>query len=172
MGFKLDRIHVWSGEIPDQPGSMSSKLALLAQAGANLEFILTRRQPDQARHRHSLRRARYRRSFGPSCPSFWTGGSPNPVVLRVEGDNQAGLAHRLTQQWALAGINLQGLMMSVLRRADLSATRPLTPSKTRTAPLRFWRTWAAARSLLAEVSKHHVGGVVAAGAVDAGAGMR
>ena len=37
----------------------------------------------------------------------------NPVVLRVEGDNQAGLAHRLTQQWALAGINLQGLTMSV-----------------------------------------------------------
>jgi hypothetical protein len=35
------------------------------------------------------------------------------VVLRVEGDNQAGLAHRLTQQWALAGINLQGLTMSV-----------------------------------------------------------
>jgi hypothetical protein len=36
------------------------------------------------------------------------------MVLRVEGDNQAGLGHRLTQQWALAGINLQGLTMSVL----------------------------------------------------------
>ena len=46
MGFKLDRIHVWSGEIPDQPGAMSTKLAPLAQAGANLEFILTRRQPN------------------------------------------------------------------------------------------------------------------------------
>ena len=31
----------------------------------------------------------------------------------MEGDNQAGLGHRLTQQWALAGINLQGLTMSV-----------------------------------------------------------
>ena len=38
----------------------------------------------------------------------------NPVVLRVEGDNQAGLGHRLTQQWALAGLSLQGLMMSVI----------------------------------------------------------
>jgi len=35
------------------------------------------------------------------------------VVLRVEGDKQAGLAHRRTQQWALAGINLEGLTMSV-----------------------------------------------------------
>ena len=38
----------------------------------------------------------------------------NPVVLRVEGDNRAGLGHRLTQEWALRGLSLQGLMMSVL----------------------------------------------------------
>jgi hypothetical protein len=38
----------------------------------------------------------------------------NPVVLRVEGDNSAGLAHRLTQKWATEGLSLHGLMMSVL----------------------------------------------------------
>jgi hypothetical protein len=113
MGFKLDRIHVWSGEIPDQPGSMSSKLAMLAQAGANLEFILTRRQLDRpgtgvlyvapVTGAASVRAAR----------ASGLAEAHNPVVLRVEGDNQAGLAHRLTQQWALAGINLQGLTMSV-----------------------------------------------------------
>jgi hypothetical protein len=37
-----------------------------------------------------------------------------PVVHRIEGDNQAGLAHRLTQQWALAGISFQGLTMAVI----------------------------------------------------------
>jgi hypothetical protein len=113
MGFKLDRIHVWSGDIPDQPGSMASKLALLAQAGANLEFILTRRQPNNpgtgiiyvapVSGPASVRAAR----------ASGLTEVHNPVVLRVEGDNQAGLAHRLTQQWALAGINLQGLTMSV-----------------------------------------------------------
>ena len=35
-------------------------------------------------------------------------------AMRVEGDNEAGLAHRLTQQWALASISFQGLTMSVL----------------------------------------------------------
>jgi hypothetical protein len=113
MGFKLDRIHVWSGDIPDQPGSMASKLSLLAQAGANLEFILTRRQPNNpgtgiiyvapVSGPASVRAAR----------ASGLTEVHNPVVLRVEGDNQAGLAHRLTQQWALAGINLQGLTMSV-----------------------------------------------------------
>jgi len=37
-----------------------------------------------------------------------------PVVRRIEGDNEAGLAHKLTQQWALANISLQELTMAVL----------------------------------------------------------
>ena len=38
----------------------------------------------------------------------------NPVVLRVEGDNSAGLSHRVTQEWAKAGISFQGLTMAVI----------------------------------------------------------
>jgi hypothetical protein len=114
MGFKLDRVHVWSGEVADQAGGIATKLAPLAQAGANLEFILTRRQADKPGSGilyvapvTGPAQVRAARSVG-------LAETQNPVVLRVEGDNQAGLAHRLTQQWALAGINLQGLTMSVL----------------------------------------------------------
>ena len=42
MGFKLDRVHVWSGEVADQAGGVAAKLSLLAQAGTNLKFIYTR----------------------------------------------------------------------------------------------------------------------------------
>ena len=114
MGFKLDRVHVWSGEIADRPGGAADKLALLAQAGANLEYVYTRREADRpgggvlyvAPITGALQ-VRAARSAG-------LVETDNPIVLRVEGDNQAGLAHRLTQQWALAGLSLQGLMMSVL----------------------------------------------------------
>ena len=34
--------------------------------------------------------------------------------MRVEGDNEAGLAHRVAQQWAIANISLQGMSLSVL----------------------------------------------------------
>ena len=47
MGFKLDREHLWSCEVEDRAGGVAAKLSALAQAGANLEFILTRRQPDK-----------------------------------------------------------------------------------------------------------------------------
>ncbi len=114
MGFKLDRVHVWSVEVADQAGGVAGKLAMLAQADANLEFILTQRRPDK-----------------PGCGVLYvapvTGPLQvraaraagmaevhDPVVLRVEGDNEAGLAHQLTTQWALAGINMQGLTMTVI----------------------------------------------------------
>src|SRR5438105_7626652 len=111
MGFKLDRVHVWSGEIQDQAGGIAQKLAPLAQAGANLEYIYTRRD------RPGTGFLFVAPVTGPSqvrvARASGLAESQDQVVLRVEGDNQAGLAHRLTQQWALAGINLQGLTMSV-----------------------------------------------------------
>jgi hypothetical protein len=39
-----------------------------------------------------------------------------PVIIRVEGDDESGLAHRLTHEWALAGISFQGLTMSVVNK--------------------------------------------------------
>lgn len=114
MGFKLDRVHVWGAEVEDQAGGVASKLAPLAQAGANLEFILTRRQPDRPGKGVLLvapitgpLQTRAARSVG-------LAETHDPVVLRVEGDNQAGLAHRLTQKWALENISMQGLTMAVL----------------------------------------------------------
>jgi glycine cleavage system regulatory protein len=114
MGFKLDRVHVWSVEVADQAGGVAGKLAMLAQANANLEFILTQRRPDKPGSGvlyvapvTGPVQVRAARAAGMA-------EAHSPVVLRVEGDNEAGLAHRLTQQWALAGISMQGLTMTVL----------------------------------------------------------
>ncbi len=114
MGFKLDRVHVWSGEIADQAGGMSSKLSPLAQAGANLQYISTRRLPQ----RPGAGVLYVAPVSGPlqvrAARSIGMVENHDTVVLRVEGDNEAGLGFSLTQQWALAGISLQALTMSVL----------------------------------------------------------
>ncbi len=114
MSFRLDRVHVWSGEVADQAGGVASKLALLAQAGTHLEYIYTRRQPDRpgtgilfVAPISGPLQVRAARSAGLT-------ETQHPVVLRVEGDDAAGLAHRLTQQWALAGLNMQALSMAVV----------------------------------------------------------
>lgn len=114
MSFRLDRVHIWSGEVADRAGGIAAKLSALALAGSNLEFIFTRRQPNKP----GVGLLFVAPVTGPlqvrAARSAGLAETHDPVVLRVEGDNQAGLAHRLTQQWALAGINLQGLTMSVL----------------------------------------------------------
>ena len=114
MSFKLDRVHVWAGEIADQAGGVAAKLSALAQAGTNLEYIYTRRQEDKPgtgilyvapiTGAGAVRAAR----------SAGLHEANQPIVLRVEGDNAQGLGHRLTQQWAVEGVSLHGLMMSVL----------------------------------------------------------
>jgi hypothetical protein len=114
MGFKLDRVHVWSCEVADQAGGVAAKLSALAQAHTNLEYIYTRRQPEKpgtgilyVAPISGPMQVRAARSAGLSETN-------NPVVLRVEGDNQAGLGHRVTQEWALAGLSFQGMTMGVL----------------------------------------------------------
>ncbi|HEV3079756.1 MAG TPA: amino acid-binding ACT [Gemmataceae bacterium] len=113
MGFKLERVHIWTGEIADKAGGMAGKLAPLAQAGANLEYISTRRQADHpgtgiiyVAPVTGPAQVRAARQAGMS-------ETHDTVVLRVEGDNEAGLGFRLTQQWATAGISLQSLTMAV-----------------------------------------------------------
>lgn len=114
MGFRLERVHVWTGEVKDQAGGAANMLALLAQAGANLEFVFTRRTPERpgtgvifVAPVSGANQVRAAKAAGLTETN-------EPVVMRVAGDNEAGLAHRLTQQWALAGISLQGLSMAVV----------------------------------------------------------
>jgi hypothetical protein len=114
MSFKLDRVPIWAGEVADQVGGTASKLSFLAQAGANLEYIFTKRLPDKPGKGvlyvapvTGAAQVRAARSAG-------LAEVDTPVVRRIEGDNEAGLAHKLTQQWAIAGISLQGLTMAVI----------------------------------------------------------
>src|SRR3954454_3692656 len=114
MSFKLDRIHVWAGEVADQAGGVAAKLSALAQAGANLEYIYTRRLEDKP----GAGILYVAPVSGPNAVKAARSAGlhevDTPIVLRVEGDTAAGLAHRLTQQWAVEGLSLHGLMMSVL----------------------------------------------------------
>ena len=114
MSFKLDRVHVWCGEVADQAGGVAVKLSLLAQAGANLEYIYTFRQSEKSGSGLLF----VAPVTGPlavrAAKSAGLHEVSHPIVLRVEGDNAAGLGHRLTQQWAVQGLSLHGLMMSVL----------------------------------------------------------
>jgi hypothetical protein len=114
MSFNMDRVHVWSGEVEDKAGGTAAKLAFLAQASANLEYIFTKRLADQPGKGILYVTPVTGPTQIAAARAAGLAETNSPVVYRIEGRNQPGLAHRLTQAWALAGISFQGLTMAVM----------------------------------------------------------
>ena len=115
MSFKMQRVHVYHAEVEDKPGGIAAMLKQLAEAGAHLEYVYSQR---------SLTK----QGVGDLYVAPLTGAAElkaakavglhevnEPIVMRVEGDDKAGLGGRLTQAWEMAGINLHGLVLSALQ---------------------------------------------------------
>lgn len=114
MRFRLDRVHVWAGEVEDQAGGVAAKLAPLAEAGANLAFIFTQRRADQPGKGVLYVAPLTSADQIKAAKHVGMHEVHDPVVIRVEGDNEAGLAYRLTREWAKASISFTGLSMVVM----------------------------------------------------------
>jgi hypothetical protein len=114
MSFKMGRVHLWSGEVEDRAGGTANKLAFLAQAGANLEYVFTKRLADKPGKGILYVTPVSGSAQVAAARSAGLTETDTPVVHRIEGTNEAGLASHLTQAWAIAGISFQGLTMAVL----------------------------------------------------------
>ena len=113
MDLIVEREDVWAASIPDKPGGLAQKLTGLAEAGADLDFIIARRSPDKpgtgvvfVTPLRGDREVQAATVAGFSVTKSLHG-------VRVEGDNQSGIGAKLTKQLADAGINLRGLSAAV-----------------------------------------------------------
>jgi hypothetical protein len=104
----VEREEVWAASIEDQPGALAHKLTALAEAGADLEFLIARRLPDKpgvgvmfVTPLRGDKEVRAATQLG-----FSVSNSLHSVC--VEGQNQPGICAKLTQKLAAAGINLRG----------------------------------------------------------------
>ena len=113
----VKKVAVWTGDISDRVGGLSSKLALLAQVKTDLSFVVARRQPHQPGMGVVF--------LGPIKGSKQTeaaraaGLSPaqDLVALQVEGVCNGCTycyVHRITQVIADGQINLRGLSSELI----------------------------------------------------------
>ena len=114
MSFKMDRAHVWASEVKDEPGGVAKYLARLAEAGANLDYVYTQRLPDKPGFGMLYVAPVLGNAQTDAAKSLGMHLVSDPIVMRLEGDNTAGLAGRLKQEWARANINLHGSILAVL----------------------------------------------------------
>lgn len=114
MDFTLDKVQVWSAEIQDRAGGAASILGPLAEAGANLEFILSRRLP----HRTGMGELYVAPITGPqqtrAAHAVNLHHANDMVLLRIRGTDRPGVGHHLAATLAQAGLNLRSLTMSAI----------------------------------------------------------
>ena len=109
MKQDVTRMDVWVAGIEDRPGGLADRLRGLVQAGANLEFLIARRAPEQpgqaavfAAPIKGVKQIRVAKELG-----FHKSESLHGI--RVTTTDKPGLGLKLTQSLAEAGINLRGL---------------------------------------------------------------
>src|ERR1043165_6320408 len=107
MAYSVNKVDVWVAEIDDRPGGLADKLDGLAQAGATLEFVVSRRAPDKPGKGvvflTPIRGAKQTRAANDA--GFNTTSRVHSV--RVSGPDRAGLRVKMTRALADAGINLR-----------------------------------------------------------------
>lgn len=117
MAYVIEKVDVWSGVISDVPGGLAAKLGPLAAAGANLEFVLARRDP-------ALGGALFVAPISGALLSkaakqLGLAKSDALVALRVTGPDKAGLGAKLTAALAGAGINVRGMSAMALAKKSV-----------------------------------------------------
>ena len=114
MAFTVSRVDVWAATIEDRPGGLDAKLAALAAAGADLEFVIARRDKPGSgvvfvTPLKGAAQCRAARKAG-----FEKTKSLHSV--RIEGPDKPGLGTKNTAALAAAGVNLRGLSAASIGR--------------------------------------------------------
>jgi len=115
MKLKVSQAEVWAVTIDDRPGGLhEKKLAPLSEAGANLQFVISRRTPEQpgkgvvfvtpikgAKQTKAAEAAGFQKAAG-------------LYSLRVEGTDKPGVGTAMTEALADAGLNVRGVSGAAL----------------------------------------------------------
>jgi hypothetical protein len=109
MALQVSRVTVYASSIEDKPGSLAAKLAALAAAGANLEFVIARRAPEKPGTGVVFIAGLRGSAQTQAATAAGFAGTDSLHSVRAAGPDAPGLGVKITSALADAGINLRGL---------------------------------------------------------------
>lgn len=110
----VEHVDVWAANIEDRPGGLAGVLATLRDVGADLQFIIARRAPQEpGRGVVFVTPLQGDREIA-AAASVGFNATQTLHSVRVMGRDQPGAAAELTQKLADAGLNLRGFSASVI----------------------------------------------------------
>ena len=116
MAYVINKVDVWSGEIADRPGGLADKLTAVSGAGANVEFLVSRRAPDKPGTGVIFLTPIKGAKQKSAAQAAGLNTTNSLYSVRVEGPDRAGLGTKMTRAIADAGINLRGISAAALGR--------------------------------------------------------
>jgi hypothetical protein len=114
MAYTVNKVDMWMGEIDDRIGGLAAKLAAVADAGADLQIVVARRQPHRPGKGVVFLGPVAGAKAQKAAAAAGLTKAADLVALRIEGPNKPGDCYRLTRRLADAGINLRGLTATVV----------------------------------------------------------
>jgi hypothetical protein len=108
MELMVEREDVWIASLEDKPGALAAKLAALADAGADLDFVIARRSPDRPGTGVMFVTPLRGDAELKAASGIGFSAANRLHSLRVEGENVKGLAGKISGKLGEAGINLRG----------------------------------------------------------------
>ena len=109
MALKVSKVDVWMTQIEDRSGGLGDKVAPLAAAGANFEFVFARRTPENpGKGLAMIYPVKGKKVVEAAGAAGWE-KSATISALRVEGGNKAGVGAKMLKALSDAGISFRGL---------------------------------------------------------------
>jgi hypothetical protein len=114
MNVIAEHEEVWVAPMDDKPGALANKLATLAEAGADLGFIIARRSPEKPGTGVLFVTPVRGDQEVEAATEEGFSVSSHLHSVRVEGQNEPGIAARVSRKLGEAGLNLRGFSGAVI----------------------------------------------------------
>jgi hypothetical protein len=114
MEILVERVDVWAANIADTPGGLAGVLAALRDVGADLQFIIARRAPQEPGRGVVFVTPLQGDHEIAAAAEVGFNVTQTLHSVRVMGPDRPGVAADLTQKLADSGINLRGFSASVI----------------------------------------------------------
>jgi hypothetical protein len=114
MDLMVEKEDVWIASLEDKPGALAGKLTALADAGADLDFVIARRSPDRPGTGVAFVTPLLGDAELKAASELGFSAANRLHSLRVEGENAKGLAGMISGKLGAAGINLRGFSGAVI----------------------------------------------------------
>jgi hypothetical protein len=114
MDLLVERVDVWAATIPDKPGGVAEVLTALRDSGADLQFIIARRAPEEPGKGVVFVTPLQGDAEISAAAQLGFSVTRHLHSVRVLGADRPGVAAALTRKLADGGINLRGFSASVI----------------------------------------------------------